>query len=126
MSSRDTESKIEKLRRNGNWTRWLAHIKDQTLQLDNGFEIWEAYEWVATLADNDDPADEDYQDINGGTASQIKEKKLARKEHNKLWTYIRNSLEPEVFQSTARLVHNVPLLLRFLRTTCMLERRLNA
>ena len=49
-----------------NWRRWSARTKDNILALDHDDapEIWAAYEWKRTAANQDDidPAEFDYQE----------------------------------------------------------------
>ena len=100
---------IEKLTR-ANYPTWIEKVKDYILALehDDAADIWQAFVWVRDPNNPDapDPAEHDYQ-----AAANQQARKL-RVQHNKAYRFIRNALSPEVFNTTLRLPHNVPKLLR--------------
>ena len=105
-----------------NWNTWIAKVKDHILALDHddAADIWDTYMWVpggaADIADGDegdpepesDPADRDYQTVRNQADRSL------RRQHNKAFACIRNTLSPEMFETTLRLPTSVPKLLRHL------------
>ena len=102
-----------------NYLTWIERVKDYIMALDHddAVDIWQAFIWEPGDAGDDDegdeadadPADHDYQ-----SATTAPERKL-RIQHNKAFRFIRNSLSPEVFDTTMGLPCSVPKLLRHLR-----------
>jgi hypothetical protein len=95
-----------------NWPTWSAKTKDYILALDHddATEIWTAYEWKRTAANQDDidPAEFDYQE--GAGAAMIK----LRDQHNMAFRYIMETLDAELYDTTLQLPFSVPKLLRHL------------
>ena len=91
---------------NYNFTTWIEYIKDYILALEHedAFDIWEHYEWVATPNNNQDPIDFDWQQANNAATKKL------RMCHNKAFRFIRQSLIPEIFDTTLRLPVSVPKL----------------
>ena len=94
-----------------NWTTWIAHIKDYILALDHedAADIWQTFIWKPSDGNMDDPINHDYQRAPNAPAKKL------RVHHNKAWQFIRNKLSKAMFQSTLKLDHSVPKLLRHLR-----------
>ena len=107
---RDSSTRLEKLSRE-NYTTWMAQVKDIILALDHddAAEIWTIFEWVSTPGDTVDPIVFDYQ--NATTAPLRKLKRV----HNLAFALIRRHLTRPIFQTTLRLEHSLPKLLRHLR-----------
>ena len=94
-----------------NYLTWKELIKDFILALDHddAADIWQAFIWVASPGDQDDPADKDYQDATNAPAKKL------RVQHNKAFKFIRSSLSRPVFDTTVGVETSVPKLLRHLR-----------
>ena len=104
-----------------NWATFIEQVMDYigTRDSDDCPDLIAAYLWDLQEHEDgaEDPAEQDYKTLPADVTSTAakKEWKLLRRDHNKIYKFIRDHLDETAFQSTCNKNFNVPRLLRHLR-----------